>query len=50
MQAHARFEHEAWSYDKRTLAAFRDLVLLHGRRLGALRARGRGVRGGAGCR
>ena len=38
MQAHARFEQEAWSYDKRTLAAFRDLVLLHERLVPYVRA------------
>jgi alpha-glucosidase (family GH31 glycosyl hydrolase) len=38
MQAHARFEQEAWSYDKRTLAAFRELVLLHERLVPYVRA------------
>jgi alpha-glucosidase (family GH31 glycosyl hydrolase) len=38
MQAHGRFEQEAWSYDKRTLAAYRALVLLHERLVPYLRA------------
>ena len=31
MQAHGRFQQEAWTYDERTLDAFRDAVLLHER-------------------
>jgi alpha-glucosidase (family GH31 glycosyl hydrolase) len=31
MQAHGRFAQEAWRYDDRTLAAYRDYVLLHER-------------------
>jgi len=38
MQAHGRFEQEAWTYDKRTLAAYRDLVLLHERLVPYVRA------------
>jgi alpha-glucosidase (family GH31 glycosyl hydrolase) len=38
MQAHGRFEQEAWTYDKRTLAAYRDLVLLHERLVPYIRA------------
>ena len=38
MQAHGRFEQEAWTYDTRTLAAYRDLVLLHERLVPYVRA------------
>ena len=31
MQAHGRFEQEAWRYDAETLRAYRELVLLHER-------------------
>ena len=31
MQAHGRFEQEAWRYDSETLRIYRDLVLLHER-------------------
>jgi Glycosyl hydrolases family 31 len=31
MQAHGRFEQEPWTYDERTLATYRDYVLLHER-------------------
>jgi Glycosyl hydrolases family 31 len=38
MQAHARFEQEAWSYDRRTLDLFRAAVLLHERLVPYVRA------------
>ncbi len=31
MQAHGRFEQEAWTYDEETLAVYREYVLLHER-------------------
>jgi alpha-glucosidase (family GH31 glycosyl hydrolase) len=38
MQAHGRFEQEAWRYDDRTLRAYRDYVLLHERLVPYIRA------------
>ena len=38
MQAHGRFEQEAWRYDARTLDAYRDYVLLHERLVPYIRA------------
>jgi alpha-glucosidase (family GH31 glycosyl hydrolase) len=38
MQAHGRFEQEAWAYDKRTLHAYRALVVLHERLVPYIRA------------
>jgi alpha-glucosidase (family GH31 glycosyl hydrolase) len=38
MQAHGRFEQEAWRYDDATLAAYRDYVLLHERLVPYIRA------------
>jgi hypothetical protein len=38
MQAHGRFEQEAWRYDDRTLAIYRDYVLLHERLFPYIRA------------
>ncbi len=41
MQAHGRFEQEAWRYDDETLRAYRDLVLLHERLVPYIRAAAR---------
>lgn len=38
MQAHGRFEQEAWRYDDETLSAYRDFVLLHERLVPYIRA------------
>jgi alpha-glucosidase (family GH31 glycosyl hydrolase) len=38
MQAHGRFEQEAWTYDRRTLDLFRAAVLLHERLVPYVRA------------
>jgi alpha-glucosidase (family GH31 glycosyl hydrolase) len=38
MQAHGRFEQEAWRYDDRTLDVYRDYVLLHERLVAYIRA------------
>jgi alpha-glucosidase (family GH31 glycosyl hydrolase) len=38
MQAHGRFEQEAWRYDDRTLRVYRDYVLLHERLVPYIRA------------
>jgi alpha-glucosidase (family GH31 glycosyl hydrolase) len=38
MQAHGRFEQEAWRYDDRTLGIYRDHVLLHERLVAYIRA------------
>jgi alpha-glucosidase (family GH31 glycosyl hydrolase) len=38
MQAHSRFEQEAWTYDAETLRIYRDYVLLHERLLPYVRA------------
>jgi alpha-glucosidase (family GH31 glycosyl hydrolase) len=38
MQAHGRFEQEAWSYDAETLRVYRDYVVLHERLLPYVRA------------
>jgi alpha-glucosidase (family GH31 glycosyl hydrolase) len=38
MQAHGRFEQEAWTYDAETLRIYRDYVLLHERLLPYVRA------------
>jgi alpha-glucosidase (family GH31 glycosyl hydrolase) len=38
MQAHGRFEQEAWTYDAETLGVYRDHVLLHERLLPYVRA------------
>jgi alpha-glucosidase (family GH31 glycosyl hydrolase) len=38
MQAHGRFEQEAWRYDAETLAIYRELVLLHERLVPYIRA------------
>jgi len=38
MQAHGRFEQEAWTYDERTLRLYREAVLLHERLLPYVRA------------
>ena len=38
MQAHGRFQQEAWTYDERTLRLYRDAVLLHERLVPYLRA------------
>jgi alpha-glucosidase (family GH31 glycosyl hydrolase) len=38
MQAHGRFEQEAWAYDDRTLRLYRDAVLLHEQLLPYVRA------------
>jgi alpha-glucosidase (family GH31 glycosyl hydrolase) len=38
MQAHGRFAQEAWRYDDRTLATYRDYVLLHERLVPYIRA------------
>jgi alpha-glucosidase (family GH31 glycosyl hydrolase) len=38
MQAHGRFEQEAWRYDGRTLDAYRSFVLLHERLVPYIRA------------
>jgi alpha-glucosidase (family GH31 glycosyl hydrolase) len=38
MQAHGRFEQEAWRYDDHTLATYRDYVLLHERLVPYIRA------------
>jgi alpha-glucosidase (family GH31 glycosyl hydrolase) len=41
MQAHGRFEQEAWRYDDETLCAYRDLVVLHERLVPYIRAAAR---------
>ena len=41
MQAHGRFAQEAWRYDDRTLATYRDYVLLHERLVPYIRVGGR---------
>ena len=41
MQAHGRFEQEAWRYDDETLRAYRELVLLHERLVPYIRAAAR---------
>jgi alpha-glucosidase (family GH31 glycosyl hydrolase) len=41
MQAHGRFEQEAWRYDAETLRVYRDLVLLHERLVPYIRAAAR---------
>ena len=38
MQAHGRFEQEAWTYDAETLAVYREQVLLHERLVPYIRA------------
>jgi hypothetical protein len=38
MQAHGRFEQEAWTYDEQTLALYREYVLLHERLVPYVRA------------
>jgi alpha-glucosidase (family GH31 glycosyl hydrolase) len=38
MQAHGRFEQEAWRYDDLTLATYRDFVLMHERLVPYIRA------------
>ena len=38
MQAHGRFQQEAWTYDAETLAIYRDTVLLHERLVPYIRA------------
>jgi Glycosyl hydrolases family 31 len=38
MQAHGRFEQEAWRYDGRTLRAYRDYIVLHERLIPYIRA------------
>ena len=38
MQAHGRFEQEAWRYDRRTLETYREYVLLHERLVPYIRA------------
>jgi alpha-glucosidase (family GH31 glycosyl hydrolase) len=38
MQAHGRFEQEAWTYDEETLSVYRDYVLLHERLVPYVRA------------
>ena len=38
MQAHGRFEQEAWTYDAETLALYREFVLLHERLVPYVRA------------
>jgi alpha-glucosidase (family GH31 glycosyl hydrolase) len=38
MQAHGRFEQEAWRYDDHTLAVYREYVLLHERLVAYIRA------------
>jgi len=38
MQAHGRFEQEAWTYDAETLAVYREFVLLHERLVPYIRA------------
>ena len=38
MQAHGRFDQEAWRYDAQTLGIYRDLVLLHERLVPYIRA------------
>jgi alpha-glucosidase (family GH31 glycosyl hydrolase) len=38
MQAHGRFEQEAWTYDEETLRVYRDYVLLHERLVPCVRA------------
>jgi alpha-D-xyloside xylohydrolase len=38
MQAHGRFEQEAWTYDEETLRVYRDYVLLHERLVPYVRA------------
>ena len=38
MQAHGRFQQEAWTYDEETLAIYRDFVLLHERLVPYVRA------------
>jgi alpha-glucosidase (family GH31 glycosyl hydrolase) len=38
MQAHGRFEQEAWRYDDRTLETYRDYVLMHERLVPYIRA------------
>jgi alpha-glucosidase (family GH31 glycosyl hydrolase) len=38
MQAHGRFEQEAWAYDEETLRVYRDYVLLHERLVPYVRA------------
>jgi alpha-glucosidase (family GH31 glycosyl hydrolase) len=38
MQAHGRFEQEAWTYDQETLNLYRELVLLHERLVPYIRA------------
>ncbi|MDQ3588451.1 MAG: hypothetical protein M3375_08915 [Actinomycetota bacterium] len=38
MQAHGRFEQEAWTYDADTLAVYREFVLLHERLVPYIRA------------
>jgi alpha-glucosidase (family GH31 glycosyl hydrolase) len=41
MQAHGRFDQEAWRYDAETLRIYRDLVLLHERLVPYIRAAAR---------
>ncbi|MBA2420495.1 MAG: glycoside hydrolase family 31 protein [Thermoleophilaceae bacterium] len=38
MQAHGRFEQEAWTYDAETLAVYREFILLHERLVPYIRA------------